>query len=217
MPAAEEAADPRAVAGPQTDPAVDAKQIQFVDSLRNPQNAVAVARRARGNRRSSAASRRSTRDPVRLQSADISKASMPAAQELGKALSNASLKGSTFVVWPYRCGRQRALQPGNCRSVAPTPSSASSPRNTASTAPISSPSATARTSEGCERAVDPINARSGRQHGHRRPPRSNVRSEASDFQPAQVARLGRIAASYPALEQHRAGQTCPSNIPQTPP
>ena len=31
-------------------------------------------------------------------SADISKASLPAAQELGKALSNPSLKGSTFVV-----------------------------------------------------------------------------------------------------------------------
>jgi outer membrane protein OmpA-like peptidoglycan-associated protein len=31
-------------------------------------------------------------------SAEISKASLPAAQELGKALSNPSLKGSTFVV-----------------------------------------------------------------------------------------------------------------------
>jgi len=66
-------------AGPQADPAVEAKQIRFVDTLRNRKT-------------------RSLSLGERENSADISKASMPAAQELGKALSNASLKGSTFVV-----------------------------------------------------------------------------------------------------------------------
>jgi outer membrane protein OmpA-like peptidoglycan-associated protein len=85
--------------GPQADPAVKAREIGFVDTLRN--------RRTRSlsiNEREEIAEIASTKPKIDLEiqfdynSADISKTSMPAVQELGKALSNANLRGSTFVV-----------------------------------------------------------------------------------------------------------------------
>jgi outer membrane protein OmpA-like peptidoglycan-associated protein len=84
---------------PQIDQAAKAKQDTFLASVRN--------RRTRSlslDEREEIASIASTKPNIDLEinfdynSADISKASMPAAQELGKALSNPSLKGSTFVV-----------------------------------------------------------------------------------------------------------------------
>ena len=86
-------------AGPQADPAVEAKQIRFVDTLRNRKT-----RSLSLGEREEIADIASTKPKIDLEiqfdynSADISKNSMPAVQELGKALSNSSLKGSTFVV-----------------------------------------------------------------------------------------------------------------------
>ena len=86
-------------AGPQADPAVEAKQIRFVDTLRNRKT-----RSLSLGEREEIAEIASTKPKIDLEiqfdynSADISRNSMPAVQELGKALSNSSLKGSTFVV-----------------------------------------------------------------------------------------------------------------------
>ena len=86
-------------AGPQADPAVKAKEISFVDSLRNRKT-----RSLSLGERQEIAEIAATKPKIDLEiqfdynSAEISKTSMPAAQELGKALSNSSLKGSTFVV-----------------------------------------------------------------------------------------------------------------------
>ena len=84
---------------PQIDLAAKAKEDSFLASVRN--------RRTRSlslDEREEIASIASTKPNIDLEinfdynSAEISKASLPAAQELGKALSNPSLKGSTFVV-----------------------------------------------------------------------------------------------------------------------
>jgi outer membrane protein OmpA-like peptidoglycan-associated protein len=81
------------------DPAVQAKEDGFVDSLRN--------RRTRSlslDEREKVAELAATKPKIDLDiqfdynSAKISKASMPAVQELGKALSDPTLKGSTFMV-----------------------------------------------------------------------------------------------------------------------
>ena len=86
-------------AGPQADPAVEAKQIQFVDSLRNRKT-----RSLSLSEREEIAQIASSKPKIDLEirfdynSADISKDSTQAVQELGKALSQASLKGQTFVV-----------------------------------------------------------------------------------------------------------------------
>jgi outer membrane protein OmpA-like peptidoglycan-associated protein len=83
----------------QIDHAAKAKEDTFLASVRN--------RRTRSlslGEREEIASVASTKPNIDLEinfdynSAEISKASLPAAQELGKALSNPSLKGSTFVV-----------------------------------------------------------------------------------------------------------------------
>jgi outer membrane protein OmpA-like peptidoglycan-associated protein len=85
--------------GPQADPAVKAREIGFVDTLRNRKT-----RSLSLNEREEIAEIASTKPKIDLDiqfdynSADISKTSMPAVQELGKALSNANLRGSTFVV-----------------------------------------------------------------------------------------------------------------------
>ena len=86
-------------AGPQADPAVEAKQARFVDSLRNRKTR-SLSRGERVEKAELAASKPKIDLEIQFDynSADISKTSMPAAQELGKALSNAGLKGSTFVV-----------------------------------------------------------------------------------------------------------------------
>jgi outer membrane protein OmpA-like peptidoglycan-associated protein len=86
-------------AGPQVDPSVKAKEIGFVQTLRNRKT-----RSLSLGEREEIAEIASTKPKIDLDiqfdynSAEISRASMPSAQELGKALSNASLKGSTFVV-----------------------------------------------------------------------------------------------------------------------
>lgn len=86
-------------AGPQADPAVQAKEISFVDSLRNRKT-----RSLSLGERQEIAEIAATKPKIDLEiqfdynSAEISKTSMSSVQELGKALSNASLKGSTFVV-----------------------------------------------------------------------------------------------------------------------
>src|ERR1700682_1076546 len=85
--------------GPQVDPAVQAKETSFVDTLRNRKT-----RSLSLGEREEIAEIASTKPNIDLEihfdynSADISKGSTRAVQELGKALSNASLKGSTFVV-----------------------------------------------------------------------------------------------------------------------
>ena len=86
-------------AGPQIDPAVKDKEASFIQTLRNRKT-----RSLSLGEREEVAQIASTKPNIDLDiqfdynSADIRKASMPAAQELGKALSNPSLKGSTFVV-----------------------------------------------------------------------------------------------------------------------
>ena len=71
---------------------------------------------------------------------------MPAVQELGKALSDPHLKGSTFVVAGHTDGVGGDASTRICRSAAPTPSSAIWSTNTVSPAATSSPSAMARPS-----------------------------------------------------------------------
>ncbi len=86
-------------AGPQADPAVSAKETTFVNSLRNrPTRSLSL------NEREEVAQLAATKPKIDLEirfdynSAEISKTSVQAVQELGKALSDPTLKGSTFVV-----------------------------------------------------------------------------------------------------------------------
>jgi outer membrane protein OmpA-like peptidoglycan-associated protein len=86
-------------AGPQADPAVEAKQIRFVDTLRNRKTrSLSLGEREEIAEIASAKPRIDLEIQFDYNSADISRNSMPAVQELGKALSNSSLRGSTFVV-----------------------------------------------------------------------------------------------------------------------
>jgi outer membrane protein OmpA-like peptidoglycan-associated protein len=86
-------------AAPQADPAVKAKEVSFLDSVRNRKT-----RSLSLGEREQIAEIASTKPKVDLEiqfdynSADISKTSLTTVQELGKALSNPGLKGSTFVV-----------------------------------------------------------------------------------------------------------------------
>ena len=87
--------------GPQSDAAATARvrEIGFVQTLRNRKT-----RSLSMNEREEIAEIASTKPNIDLDiqfdynSAEISKTSMPSVQELGKALSNPDLKGSTFVV-----------------------------------------------------------------------------------------------------------------------
>ena len=87
------------MAEPQIEQAAKAKEDTFLASVRNRKT-----RSLSLGEREEIASIASTKPNIDLEinfdynSAEISKASLPAAQELGKALSNPSLKGSTFVV-----------------------------------------------------------------------------------------------------------------------
>ena len=84
---------------PQVDTAAQAKETGFVNTLRNRKT-----RSLSLGEREEIAELAASKPKIDLEiqfdynSADISKTSMAAAQELGKALSNPSLKGSTFVV-----------------------------------------------------------------------------------------------------------------------
>src|SRR5579863_809614 len=89
----------RGLSGPQADPSVKAKEIGFVATLRNRKT-----RSLSLGEREEIAEIAATKPKIDLNiqfdydSAEISKASLSSVQELGRALSNASLKGSTFVV-----------------------------------------------------------------------------------------------------------------------
>ena len=85
--------------GPQADPTAQAKEVTFLNTVRNRQT-----RSLSMGERDQIAELAATKPNIDLEirfdynSADISKSSTQAVQELGKALSDASLKGSTFVV-----------------------------------------------------------------------------------------------------------------------
>jgi outer membrane protein OmpA-like peptidoglycan-associated protein len=85
--------------GPQADPSVKAKEISFVQTLRNRKT-----RSLSMGEREEIAEIASSRPNIDLDiqfdynSADISTTSLSSVQALGKALSDANLKGSTFVV-----------------------------------------------------------------------------------------------------------------------
>jgi outer membrane protein OmpA-like peptidoglycan-associated protein len=86
-------------AGSHTDSAIAAKDIGFVQTLRNRKT-----RSLSLGEREQIAEIASTKPKIDLEiqfdynSADIRKSSVPEVQELGKALSDANLKGSTFVI-----------------------------------------------------------------------------------------------------------------------
>ena len=86
-------------AGPQEDPAAQAKEAGFLNTVRNRQT-----RSLSLGERDQIAELASTKPNIDLEiqfdynSADIAKTSVPAVQALGKALTDPSLKGSTFVV-----------------------------------------------------------------------------------------------------------------------
>jgi outer membrane protein OmpA-like peptidoglycan-associated protein len=85
--------------GPKIDPFVKAKEVGFVQTVRNRQT-----RSLSTSEREEIAEIASTKPKIDLDiqfdynSADISASSLPAVESLGQALSNANLKGSTFVV-----------------------------------------------------------------------------------------------------------------------
>jgi outer membrane protein OmpA-like peptidoglycan-associated protein len=85
--------------GPQVDPAAQAQEASFVDTLRTRKT-----RSLSLGEREEIAEIAATKPKIDLEirfdynSAEISKSSVPAVDELGKALSDPSLKGSTFVV-----------------------------------------------------------------------------------------------------------------------
>ena len=135
--------------GPQTvvDPAVAAAEGKFVQKFRG-----------RSTRSLSTAEREEiaaiVKDKPKIDleinfdynSADISAKSLPSVQALGRALTNNDLKGSTFVVAGHTDAAGGETYNQDRPSAAPTRSSAISLTNMASTAPISSPSDTARAS-----------------------------------------------------------------------
>jgi outer membrane protein OmpA-like peptidoglycan-associated protein len=89
----------RGLSAAPVDTVVQAKESGFVDTLRNRKT-----RSLSLDERQEIAEIAASKPKIDLEihfdynSADISKDSVPSVQELGKALSNASLKGSTFVV-----------------------------------------------------------------------------------------------------------------------
>ncbi len=82
----------------QVDPAVEAKEAKFVNSLRNrPTRSLSLGEREEVAQLAANKPKIDLEIRFEYNSADISKASMQAVQELGKALSDPTLKGSTFV------------------------------------------------------------------------------------------------------------------------
>ena len=86
-------------AGPQTSPALNADQAKFVQTVRGR-----ATRSLSSTEREEIATIVQDKPKIDLEinfdynSADISAKSLPSVQALGRALTNASLKGSTFVV-----------------------------------------------------------------------------------------------------------------------
>ena len=86
-------------AGQQADPAVSAKETTFVNSLRNrPTRSLSLGEREEVAQLAANKPKIDLEIHFDYNSADISKGSVQAVQELGKALSDPTLKGSTFVV-----------------------------------------------------------------------------------------------------------------------
>jgi outer membrane protein OmpA-like peptidoglycan-associated protein len=89
----------RGLSVPQADPAVQAKESTFLNTVRNRST-----RSLSTGEREQIAELAATKPKIDLEiqfdynSADIAKTSVPSVQALGKALSDPSLKGSTFVV-----------------------------------------------------------------------------------------------------------------------
>ena len=89
----------RSLSAPQPDPAKTAAETQLIDSLRNRKT-----RSLSSGERAQIADVAKDKPNIDLEitfdynSADISRQSVPAVQALGKALSNPSLRGSTFMV-----------------------------------------------------------------------------------------------------------------------
>jgi outer membrane protein OmpA-like peptidoglycan-associated protein len=86
-------------AGTLEDPVAKAKELHFVDTLRNrPSRSLSLGEREEIAQIASAKPKIDLEIHFDYNSADIAKGSVQAVQELGKALSDTSLKGSTFVV-----------------------------------------------------------------------------------------------------------------------
>ena len=87
------------IGAPAVDPAVKAKEVNFIDTVRNRKT-----RSLSTGEREEIAEIASTKPKIDLEiqfdfnSADIAKTSTTAVQQLGQALSDSSLRGSTFVV-----------------------------------------------------------------------------------------------------------------------
>ena len=87
------------VGTPQVDPSVKAREASFLATVRNRKTrSLSLGEREQIAEIADAKPKIDLEIQFDYNSADISKASMAAVQELGKALSNPSLKGSTFVV-----------------------------------------------------------------------------------------------------------------------
>jgi outer membrane protein OmpA-like peptidoglycan-associated protein len=87
------------VSGQQADTAAQAKETTFVNSLRNrPTRSLSLGEREEVAQLAANKPKIDLEIHFDYNSADISKGSTQAVQELGKALSDPSLKGSTFVV-----------------------------------------------------------------------------------------------------------------------
>src|ERR1700716_1056483 len=85
--------------GAQVDTATQAKEAGFVETLRNRKTrSLSLGERQEMPEVAASKPKIDLKIHFDYNSADISKDSTPSVQELGKALSNASLKGSTFVV-----------------------------------------------------------------------------------------------------------------------
>jgi len=84
---------------PQVDPTAQAKEATFINSLRNrPSRSLSLSEREEVAQLAANKPKIDLEIHFDYDSAAISKSSMQAVQELGKALANPSLKGSTFVV-----------------------------------------------------------------------------------------------------------------------
>jgi len=84
---------------PQLDPAAQAKESSFINSVRNRKTrSLSLGEREQIAEIAAAKPKIDLEIQFDYNSADISTTSMPAVQELGKALSDPNLKGSTFVV-----------------------------------------------------------------------------------------------------------------------
>ncbi|MBR0830405.1 OmpA family protein [Bradyrhizobium manausense] len=86
-------------AGPQADPAVQAKESTFLNTVRNrPTRSLSTGEREQIAELAASKPKIDLEIQFDYNSADIAKTSVPSVQALGKALSDPALKGSTFVV-----------------------------------------------------------------------------------------------------------------------